>query len=141
MVEEKRAAIYARSATLKLIADPKGVRGQVETCVRYCEKHGFTIKPDLIKQEIAGGVSYKERQGLMALLEAAKRGEFDVLVITDLERLSRRPEYLAEIVSELEACQVSVSCVDQILEGIAVKLYVTGRADEILRMQQKSQWN
>jgi len=141
MSQEKRAAIYARTATLKLIGDPRGIQSQAEACIRYCEQHGYIVNPALIKQEITGGIGYKDREGLTALLEAAKHGEFDILVVTGFDRLSRRHEYLAEIIHKLEACDVSLACVDQILDGIAVKLFLTGRADEIIRMQHKSRLN
>lgn len=76
-------AIYARVAKKKYL---KCLERQVEFLKRYCEKKGYKIVLEV--KEIASGINEK-RKGLQRLINMAKRGEIDKIVVENEERLAR----------------------------------------------------
>ena len=56
-----------------------------ELC-RYCQKKGYEIVLEVA--EIASGINEK-RKGLQRLMNAAKRGEFEKIVVESEDRLAR----------------------------------------------------
>jgi site-specific DNA recombinase len=53
-----------------------------------------------------------ERPGLLRLLDDAKQGKFDVVLVDTLIRLSRDPEELAVIYKTLTDCGVEIIAAD-----------------------------
>src|SRR3954451_18464507 len=76
-----RAAIYARVST----HDQQTLGPQIGAMTAYVEGRGW----DLVKQVKDVGFGAKERAGREALLKAARRREFDVVVVWRLDRWSR----------------------------------------------------
>ncbi|MCD6320236.1 MAG: IS607 family transposase [Candidatus Desulfofervidaceae bacterium] len=76
-------AIYARIAKKKYL---KALERQVEFLRRYCEKKGYKVVLEV--KEIASGINEK-RKGLQRLINMAKRGEIDKVVVESEERLAR----------------------------------------------------
>jgi DNA invertase Pin-like site-specific DNA recombinase len=56
------------------------------------------------------------RPGLVALLEAARRGEFKAVIIIRIDRIMRSTMHLLEVVKSLDTWGVSLICVDQPIE-------------------------
>ncbi len=80
-----KAAIYARAAT----NEGDVLDNQVAACRAYCKERGYTVVDELVIQEMATSTN-KQREGIKKLIQAAKEGKFDILVIKDKTRLSRR---------------------------------------------------
>src|SRR5947209_8157314 len=84
----KRAAIYARTATVQEREPQLALATQIHDCVEYAANQGYLILEGLVYQETCSGLSLN-RPALTALREAAKRGEFDVLLVFTSDRISR----------------------------------------------------
>src|SRR5947209_1056290 len=104
----KRAAIYARIATPPQEPQPNPFAFQIRECQSYCEHHSYSLHEAHIYQEVFSGVAVQLRPQLTRLRDAAKRGEFDVLVIVAYDRLARKPALITALVAELEECGVQV---------------------------------
>lgn len=95
---------------------------QIDEARRYAEYLGFDfqehesrINADL---DVSGfRLDWRKRPGLMRLLEAAKRGEFEVLIFFKLSRLSRRVRHALEIIDEFERYGVSFHFVSEKIDG------------------------
>lgn len=80
-----RAAIYARQS----VEESEGIARQVEDCRSVAELRGFDVVDEYIDDNVSG---YKLRGGGSAyarMLEDARAGRFDVLIVRKLDRLTR----------------------------------------------------
>src|SRR5205807_7702950 len=89
---KERMAGYIRESDPSL-ADSTTIESQAKAVRLYAEKEGYIY--DLAVYEYREAISayivpYMERPQLLKLLEAAKRKEFDVLVVSEVRALSRR---------------------------------------------------
>jgi DNA invertase Pin-like site-specific DNA recombinase len=75
-----RAALYTRFSTDKQAS----TADQVRVCERLAEREGFTVTHRFADEAISGGTA--DRPGYQAMLAAARRGEFDVMVAEDFKR-------------------------------------------------------
>lgn len=80
-----RAAAYARYSTDKQTEN--SIAYQMEAITKYCLAHNIDLCA-AYSDEAASGTS-ANREGFQALVEAAKRHEFDAVVIYDISRGSR----------------------------------------------------
>ncbi len=110
----KRAAMYIRSAVSQELGEEyDALATQIRLCRMYCQIQGYTTDGDHIYSQIGSNTdSYNQHPQLTALLEAAKLGAFDVLVISTHNRLSRRLAYATAIIDELQQYGVEVESVD-----------------------------
>jgi DNA invertase Pin-like site-specific DNA recombinase len=106
----KRAAIYARSATVQELVPDYALDAQMNECKRYLLNKGYQMISELVYSEVTNGTN-GDRPGLAALREAANRGEFDVLVVYDHDRLARSPLQVAVLLAELEQDGVQVESI------------------------------
>jgi site-specific DNA recombinase len=84
----KRAAIYKR------VSDEEQKKGyslpeQEAKCREALTLEGCSLKESHIFFDVFTGKYWRERQGLQAMLAAAKRHEFDIVYVTELDRLAR----------------------------------------------------
>ena len=56
---------------------------------RKPDRHGYTVTKVYKDAALSGQLSEDQRPGFQAMQEAAKRKEFDVLIVDDASRLSR----------------------------------------------------
>ena len=80
-----RAAIYTRFSSDK--QREASSEDQARNCRRRIETEGWTLAEHFRDEAISGSVT--NRPGYQAMLKAAAAGEFDVLIVDDLSRLSR----------------------------------------------------
>lgn len=106
----KRAAIYARSATAQSQPGENRLYWQVDFCRRYCDGRGYAHDERHIYQEIASGADYRNRPHLHALLLAASRHEFDLVVVHVHDRLARNPVHVATLLEVLSTLDIEVEC-------------------------------
>ena len=99
-----RAAIYARRSKEedKTGAGVESVPRQIDFARRAIAALGWTLKEThVISDEVSGGEILR-RPGLQALRAMAGRGEFDVIVVRDLDRFARcEPARQAGLLQEL----------------------------------------
>ena len=107
---------------------------QEEKITEYFRIRGYMHKQEHMYQDKRTGVIYRERSGIQAMLAAARRKEFDVLVVYDLDRFSRNPVHQAILMELLTEQGVRVECVlrelDQSPEGKLVQ-YIMGYAAQL----------
>ena len=94
-----RVALYARYSDAK--QNPQSVSDQLVTLVRYAEAQGWTVVGSFSDAAISGAAA-ANRPGLQAALAAADRGEFEVLLTEDEDRLARSLEHLAHVVNRMK---------------------------------------
>ncbi len=69
------------------LQSPSSIVDQARQCQRYADKHNLQVIHQYADEEEKGW--NRERAQYQAMLEAAKRKEFDVLLVDDLSRLAR----------------------------------------------------
>jgi DNA invertase Pin-like site-specific DNA recombinase len=74
-----RAALYARFSTDK--QSGSSIPDQLRVCERLAVTHGFNAVSHFSDAAISGGTT--QRPGYQSMLDAARRGEFDVIVAED----------------------------------------------------------
>jgi site-specific DNA recombinase len=93
-----RAAIYSRFSTDKHTGS--SVADQVRVCTEHAERLGWRIVEQHEDQGISGA-ALGNRPGVLRLQEAALARRFDVLLVTDLSRLSRSNGDLSKMIDRL----------------------------------------
>lgn len=100
MNRAKIIAIYVRVSTEEQALEGYSIDAQTETLSKYCKDNGKIIH----KVYVDGGISGKSTDGRFALqqmLDDAKKGEFDEVIVWKISRLSRKTLDLLRIVEEL----------------------------------------
>jgi site-specific DNA recombinase len=100
-----RAAIYARySSDLQSEAS---IEDQNRLCREHADRNDYQIAEEYADHAISGG-SLANRPGMLALLDAAKSGGFDVVISEALDRISRDQEDTAAIFKRLNHAEVRI---------------------------------
>src|SRR3989338_5231943 len=112
-----RAALYLRvSTTEKAKEDHYGIPIQAEKCKAYCDLLDYSYdETSIYKDEgISGALPVEERPALNRLLQDAREGKIDTVVVKALDRLSRNLRILLNVIHELEGLDVKmVSVLEQ----------------------------
>jgi site-specific DNA recombinase len=100
-----RTAIYARySSDLQSEAS---IEDQIRLCREHATREGMSVFKEYTDYAISGG-SLGNRPGMLTLLDAAKRGDFNVLIAEALDRISRDQEDIAAIFKRLSHADVRI---------------------------------
>lgn len=94
-----RVAIYARYSSDR--QSERSIDDQVEVCRRAATARGWSVVGAFTDAAISGA-AMANRPGLLAALAAAERGELDVLLCEDEDRIARNLEHLAHVVNRLD---------------------------------------
>lgn len=88
---KERMAGYIRESDPSL-ANSTTIESAAKAVRQYGEKEGYLYDPGHEYKEAISAytVPYTEREKLLKMLDAAKRKEFDVLVVTEVRAISRR---------------------------------------------------
>ncbi len=85
----KRAVLYARVSKDDTRNDGRNLDGQLEMCREYAQAHGWHVVAELAEDDRgASGASFELPQ-LNRVREMAQDSEFDILVVREIDRLSR----------------------------------------------------
>ena len=93
-----RAAIYSRFSTDR--QNESSIADQVRVCTEYAERQGWQVVERFDDQGISGA-ALGNRQGVLRLQDAAFAGRFDLVLVTDLSRLSRSQGDLSKMIDRL----------------------------------------
>jgi len=115
-----KVAIYARYST-ELQSD-RSIDDQVALCARFVLERGWQ-QVAMFCDRARSGASTAGRDGLLSMMSGARAGDFDVVVVEALDRISRDQEDLAGIYKRLAFLGVEIQGVhdgkaDQIQVGI-----------------------
>lgn len=94
MHEPVRAAIYARFSTE--LQNERSTEDQFDLCVAYARRENFRVVASFEDKARSGG-SMHGRDGLREMLHAARAGEFEVIIVESLDRISRDMEDMSGI--------------------------------------------
>jgi len=106
---QKTAAIYARVST-----DKQKVDLQLNELHDFVARSGWTIYQEYIDQSFTGANT--NRPAFLAMMEAAKKRKFDLLVVWKLDRLSRSLKDLINTLDELGSCGIDFVSYDNNLD-------------------------
>ena len=101
-------AVYARYSTDHQTF--KSIEDQLTLCRAYAERHGW-IEAGAYHDAARSGATVIGRAGLFEMLAAAERGEFSIILVEDLDRLSRSASGTHGMVEEMEALDITVCTV------------------------------
>ena len=107
----KRAVLYARVA----VGDADGANHklveQLAQCRNYALAQGWTVIAELHEDERGVSGLALDPPQLVAVRRMAHAGEFDVLVVRDLDRISRNVARCLVVEQELEQAGIQIACV------------------------------
>ena len=100
-----RAVIYARYSSD--LQSETSIDDQLSGCSLYATRADLRLTETYTDYAISGG-TLMNRPGILALLEDAKKGAFDVVLAEALDRISRDQEDIAAIYKRLAHADVKI---------------------------------
>ncbi len=93
----KRAVVYvrARNSIHANEVQNESIRYQLDACLKYARKKGFTVVDTYIEREILGETSERIEQA--RLLSNSKTQPWEAVIVTSVDRLSRDFHYHAKL--------------------------------------------
>jgi site-specific DNA recombinase len=105
---EKRAILYARVSGDDRGNDGRNLAGQLDMCREYAERQGWHVVEELAEDDRgASGASFELPQ-LDRIRDMANNGEFDILVVREVDRLSRNLAKQLIVEEELKRTGVQI---------------------------------
>lgn len=105
-----RAAIYLRVSTDEQVTG-YGLDVQRERCRAQAIAKGWQIADEYADEGISGTKDESERPALAAMLQSAKDGQIDAIIVLALDRLARKTLIVLKLVEKLSVNNVTiVSC-------------------------------
>jgi len=125
---KERMAGYIRESDPSL-ADSVTIESQAKAVRKYAEKEGYIY--DVAVHEFREAISaytipYMQRPQLLKLLEAAKRREFDVVVVSEVRAISRRQVEVFIIYDILQKYGVRIETIKEKFEDDAMGRAILG---------------
>ena len=105
-----RAAIYARYSSD--LQSETSIDDQVRLCREYGMRNNMSVSAVFTDYAISGG-ALSNRPGMLSLMQAAKVGDFDVVIAEALDRISRDQEDIAAIYKRLTHADVRITTVSE----------------------------
>ncbi|MBE0448427.1 MAG: recombinase family protein [Actinobacteria bacterium] len=107
VVSIKAVAVYCRVST-----DEQGERGSIENQVQfaldYCERENLHVAEVYRDNGVSGTVKFGKRSAGSKLLEDARSGLFDTVLIYKLDRVARSIRIVLETIKALEEAGVKI---------------------------------
>lgn len=85
----KRAVLYARVSSDDRGNEGRNLTGQIQMCREYAQRKGYVIVAELAEDDKGASGAEFDLPKLNEFLGMARRSEFDVLVVREIDRLSR----------------------------------------------------
>ena len=86
----KRAILYARVSGNDRDTDGRNLNSQIEMGQEYTQERGYTILAELSEDDRGASGAEIDLPGLNSIREIARKNQFDVLVVREIDRLSRK---------------------------------------------------
>jgi site-specific DNA recombinase len=107
----KRAVLYARVSGDDRSKEGRNLAGQLEMARKYAQERGYVIVAELAEDDRGASGAEIDLPQLNRIREMAVAGEFDVLVVREIDRLSRNLAKQLIIEQELKRAGVSIEYV------------------------------
>ena len=138
--QPRRAAIYCRVSSAGQ-EDNSSLATQEAACRAYAEERGWTVVA--VHREVHTGAELFERPELTRLREGMRRGDFDVLLVHALDRLSRKQTHQGLVLSEAEHAGVvwdsATEDIDDSPQGQILRAVIGGMAEmERLKIRERT---
>ena len=85
----QRAVLYARVSGDDRGKDGRNLAGQLEMGREYAREHGYTVVAELAEDDRGASGAAIDLPELTRVRDMAQADEFDVLVVREIDRLSR----------------------------------------------------
>jgi DNA invertase Pin-like site-specific DNA recombinase len=82
---------------------------QIKECLAFAEDKGYQLVPELCIQETGSGV--KINPGLQEIGDAAQSRRFNVLVVSDANRIARNRELFETVLAELTVLRIALDSI------------------------------
>jgi DNA invertase Pin-like site-specific DNA recombinase len=105
MTKQKTAVIYARFSSD--LQKDRSIDDQVTLCEQIARRAGYRVA-QVFSDRAKSGASMFERDGLLAMMTAAKKRGFDAVISESLSRLSRDQEDTAAIFKRLRFNDIKI---------------------------------
>ncbi len=140
---KERMAGYIRESREDLL-ESATIDSQAKAVRQYGEKEGYLY--DVTKHEYREAISaytvpYMERKRLLDALAAAKRHEFDVLVVTEIRALSRRQVEVFVIYDTLQKYGVRLETITERFEDSAMGRYILATRAMIAEVERENTYS
>lgn len=134
-----RAAGYPRCSDENLKDSPT-LESQAKAIREHCGKEGYELTEDHMYPEAMTAylVNYTERPQLMKLLAAAKRKEFDVLVVTEIRAISRKQVEVFVIYDLLQKYGVRIETVQEKFEDSAIGRFILATRAMVAELEREN---
>ena len=107
----KRAVLYARVSGDDRGKEGRNLAGQLEMGRKYAEEHGYTVVAELPEDDRGASGAVLDLPQLNRAREMAAGSEFDVLVVREMDRLSRALAKQLFVEQELKRSGVTIEYV------------------------------
>jgi site-specific DNA recombinase len=107
----KRAVLYARVSGDDRGKEGRNLASQLEMCHTYAQQKGYIIKAELAEDDRGASGAEIDLPQLSRVRKMARAGEFDVLVVRELDRLSRNLAKQLIVEQELKRAGVTIEYV------------------------------
>ena len=140
MPDRRRAAIYARYSTD--LQNDRSIEDQVALCRNAARRDGLSVT-QTYADRARSSASMLGRDGLLTLLEDARAGQFDVLLVEAIDRISRDQEDLAGLHKRLDFAGVEIrtasggaaSSIEIGVQGLMGQIWLAQNKEKIRRGQ------
>jgi DNA invertase Pin-like site-specific DNA recombinase len=99
-------AIYARYSSDR--QNERSIGDQVAVCSRHAEQRGWSLVR-IFSDAAISGAALANRPGMLDALASAERGEFDILLCEDEDRIARNTEHLAHVANRMAYVDVTIA--------------------------------
>lgn len=107
MMENNKAAVYARVSTEEQVKEGFSIQAQLEELRHYAKLHDLDIIEEYV-EEGASGKSIAGRPRMQKLLKDANRGLFQTVLVFKLDRLARKLKDALEISEHLDGQSIKL---------------------------------
>lgn len=93
MTSTPRVVIYARQSE----EEDDGIEQQLADCTEEARRRGWPILAQYVDNDVSGSYERGEKTDWFKMLQSYDRGEFDVMIVNESDRVTRRLEDVLEI--------------------------------------------
>lgn len=111
MTTQKRAVLYARVSGDDSGKDGRNLAGQIEMGREYATQHGYSVVAELPEDDKGASGADIDLPQLNHIREMAQAGEFDILIVREIDRLSRNLAKQLIVEEELKRAGVGIEYV------------------------------